>query len=130
MALAITIVSILAVILKFAQNWLTAKARLVPVYWLMIVGNTLLTGTNIMIAVQSPESAGVLALAVLNLWGISMGIWGLRRKRNQKEEHMEDSKPDPCDEILYARCDEWGCDTPATHWDPFTGAICCEEHKR
>lgn len=82
----ITALSIGACALTMFCSWLVSRGRLRVAYLAGIVNGSLYTAINILIAIASPDQAGVLLLAIPSTWGVAMCLAGLARLRREQTQ--------------------------------------------
>ncbi len=88
----VTAMTAVVVVLSMLKAWLTARQELQWVFWIMIVAPALHFSTTVVVAMKSPEMAGVLIYGVMSLWTIAMGaygLWGLHQAMRQVRERID-----------------------------------------
>lgn len=71
-------------IISASKAWYTARGHLRVVYWLMIAMGVLNLAVNMAVWAVQPSMWGVMSFQLLNVWGIAMGIMGLRRMNRER----------------------------------------------
>jgi len=73
------VVTFITVVVSFYNRWLMAKGRLSTLYPFMIVESLLFLIINTYVSLSSPHNLGLFLYHTLGIWGIIMGIQGMRR---------------------------------------------------